>query len=123
MRTLSKTENLVFRIAALLMVVGAALFLVVPQPACVASAVGAVGFSAMQSRMVYEGRNFVISRLRRQQLFGAAILVLAGVSMVAQTFFAYNVMRHNEWVVCLLVGAIFQLYTAFRIPYELEKEN
>ena len=33
------------------------------------------------------------------------------------------VTRHNEWVLCLSVAAVFQLYTAFRIPSELEKEK
>ena len=123
MRPLSRTENLLFRIGALLMVGGAAAFLVNGQAASVVFAFGAVLFAAMQLRTVYEGRNFVVARLRRQQLFGAAMLVLAAVAMVGQTFFRYNAVRHNEWVVCLLIGAVIQLYTALRIPNELEKER
>ncbi len=121
MRSLSRTENLLFRLGALLMVAGAATYLVSGQVACIAFGIGVVLFAGMQLRMVYEGSNFVVARLRRQQLFGAAMLVLAAVAMVAQTFFHYTVMRHNEWVVCLLIGAVIQLYTAFRIPNELEK--
>ena len=63
MRPLSKTENLLFRIGALLMVGGAAAFLVNGQAASVAFAFGAVLFAAMQLRTVYEGRNFVVGRL------------------------------------------------------------
>ena len=48
-------------------------------------------------------------------LVGAVLLVFAGVLMF--------VTRHNEWVLCLTVAAILQLYTAFRIPAELEKEK
>ena len=63
----------------------------------------------------YDGKNLIIRRLRRQQILGAVLLVFAGVLMF--------VTRHNEWVLCLTVAAILQLYTAFRIPSELEKEK
>jgi drug/metabolite transporter (DMT)-like permease len=56
-----------------------------------------------------------VRRLRRQQILGAVLLVFAGVLMF--------VTRHNEWVLCLTVAAILELYTAFRIPSELEKEK
>jgi hypothetical protein len=32
-------------------------------------------------------------------------------------------MHRNEWIVCLAVAAVLELYTAFRIPQELEKEK
>lgn len=32
-------------------------------------------------------------------------------------------MKRNEWIVCLSIAAVLELYTAFRIPQELEKEN
>ena len=63
----------------------------------------------------YEGKNLIIRRLRRQQILGAVLLVFAGVLMF--------VTKHNEWVLCLTVAAILELYTAFRIPSELEKEK
>ena len=31
--------------------------------------------------------------------------------------------RRNEWVICLAVGCVLELYTAFRIPAELAKEE
>lgn len=63
----------------------------------------------------YDGRNFIIKRLRRQQIFGAVALVFTGVLMFT--------MKRNEWIVCLSIAAVLELYTAFRIPQELEKEN
>jgi drug/metabolite transporter (DMT)-like permease len=63
----------------------------------------------------YEGKNLIIRRLRRQQILGAALLVFAGVLML--------VTHNNEWVLCLTIAAIIELYTAFRIPNELEKEK
>lgn len=55
----------------------------------------------------------VIKRLRRQQIFGAILLVMAGAFM----FFTHG----NEWIVCLTIAAILQLYTSVRIPQEEAK--
>ena len=63
----------------------------------------------------YEGGNLVVRRLRRQQILGAVLLVFTGVLMF--------VTKHNEWVLSLTIAAILELYTAYRIPSELEKEN
>lgn len=63
----------------------------------------------------YDGTSFIIKRLRKQQIFGAIALVFAGVLMFT--------MQRNEWMVCLSIAAVLELYTAFRIPQELEKEK
>ncbi len=76
---------------------------------------GAVLFAWVQvvySR--YEGKNLIVRRLRRQQIIGAMLLVFAGVLMF--------VSKRNEWIVCLTIAAVLQLYTAYRIPAEQEKE-
>ena len=54
-------------------------------------------------------------RLRRQQMLGAALLVLAGVMML--------IWHRNEWVLCLTIAAVLELYTAFRIPQEMKNEE
>lgn len=77
--------------------------------------IGAVLFAYVQVMSRYEGKNLIVRRLRRQQILAAVLLVFAGVLMF--------VTRHNEWVLCLTIAAILELYTAFRIPSELEKEN
>jgi hypothetical protein len=77
--------------------------------------VGAFLFAAMQMADRYEGSSFVIRRLRRQQVLGAVMLMLTGVAMF--------VCKYNEWIVCLLIACLLELYTAFRIPQELEKEG
>ncbi len=77
--------------------------------------VGAVMFAYVQLKYGYEGGNIIIRRLRRQQLIGAALLVVAGVMML--------LWHRNEWVACLSVAAVLQLYTAFRIPQEEEREK
>lgn len=72
-------------------------------------------FAYIQVMSRYDGKNLIVRRLRRQQILSAVLLVFAGVLMF--------VTRHNEWVLCLTVAAILQLYTAFRIPAELDKEQ
>ena len=50
----------------------------------------------------YDGSNFIIRRLRRQQIFGAMLLVFTGVLMFLT--------RHNEWIVALTIATVFELY-------------
>ena len=57
----------------------------------------------------------MLRRLKRQQLIGAMLLVITGVMMI--------VWHHNEWILCLSVAAVLELYTAYRIPYEEKKEE
>ena len=61
------------------------------------------------------GNSKILKRLRIQQIFGALALVLTGAFM----FFTHN----NEWIACLTIAAVLELYTAFRIPQEEEKEK
>ena len=77
--------------------------------------VGAVLFAYTQVMDGYDGKNLIVLRLRRQQILGAVLLVFAGVLM----FVTHN----NEWILCLTVAAILELYTAYRIPSELQKEK
>lgn len=56
-----------------------------------------------------------VKRLRRQQIFGALLLVVTGALML----FA----RGNEWILSLTIAAVFELYTSVRIPQEEEKEG
>lgn len=77
--------------------------------------IGALLFAYVQTKYGYDGTNFVIKRLRNQQLLAAMLLVVAGVLMF--------VLEHNEWIVCLTIAAVIELYTSFRIPQEEEKER
>lgn len=70
--------------------------------------VGALLFVAMQMADRYEGKDIVVKRLRRQQLFGAVMLLVTGVLMFAE--------RHNGWIATLTIAALLELYTAFRMP-------
>ena len=98
-----------------LLLVGAMLQITRWELAPVLYTIVAVLFAYVQVMSRYEGKNLIVRRLRRQQILAAVLLVFAGVLMF--------VTRHNEWVLCLTIAAILELYTAFRIPSELEKEN
>ena len=99
MKRLNKIQNIVFITGAVLLLIGAATFFTGWLYAFYLYTVGACAFAAMQLRAGYEGDNFVIRRLRGQQVIGALLLV------------------------CLAVACVLELYTAFRIPAELEKEK
>ena len=97
------------------MVVGSALYITHWPWAPYIYIIGSFMFGAMQMLDRYTGKNLVLRRLRRQQLLGAIALMLTGILMLT--------CRHNEWILCLLVGCLVELYTAFRIPQEYEKER
>lgn len=113
---MKKGYNLVFKAGAVLLLAGAILQITRWEGAPYLYTLGAVMFGYVQVvANRYDGANFILKRLHRQQIFGAIALVFAGVLMFT--------MKRNEWVVCLTIAAILQLYTAFRIPQELEKEK
>ena len=110
------------QIAAFFMLFGAAAFLWIPLIATVCYTLGAIVFCPLQMLQRYEGNNFIIRRLRRQQLFGLLALLCAACCMIMQVG-RFGFARRNEWVVCLAVGCVLLLYTAFRIPAELKNEE
>lgn len=112
---MSKIYQIVQGGGAVLLLVGAMLQITRWELSPILYTIGAVMFAYVQVMTRYEGKNLIVRRLRRQQILGAVLLVFAGVLMF--------VTKHNEWVLCLTVAAILELYTAFRIPSELEKEK
>ncbi|MBE6291399.1 MAG: hypothetical protein E7091_03145 [Bacteroidales bacterium] len=102
-------------IGGVLLVAGAALYITKWAWAPYIYLLGSFLFGAMQMLDRYNGKNFLLRRLRRQQVLGAIMLMLTGVAMF--------VCKHNEWILCMLVGCLLELYTAFRIPQEYKKEQ
>lgn len=105
-----------------LLIVGAAGYMFWPVGAWAMFVVGSLMFSCMQMLQRYDGRNFTLLRLRRQQLLGAVAFLVAACLMTMQTF-RFGFAWRNEWVVALAIGCVLELYTAFRIPAELKKEQ
>ena len=94
--------------------------------------VGTVLFSVIQAMQLYEGKSFVIHRLKRIQAMADICFILSGISMVdtvyafARNWFSnyetYITYFYNKWVLLLLIAALLELYTTHRISRELEKE-
>lgn len=124
MRTLSPLENLLYAVGGLLVVAGAALPIVCGNMGWAFGifASGTALFVTMQLRERYEGSNFVVRRLRRQQLAGATMLVATAVLMLMR-WQQIAPFRADEWKIALAIAAVFEVYTAFRIPAELKKES
>ena len=112
---MKKSYTYLMMAGAILLLLGAMLQITRWELSPVIYTIGAVLFAYVQVMDGYQGQNLIIRRLRRQQILGAVLLVFTGVLMF--------VMKRNEWIVCLTIAAILDLYTAFRIPAEMEKEK
>ena len=112
---MSKFYQIVQGVGAVLLLVGAMLQITNSEYSPIIYTIGAVLFAYAQVMCRYEGNNLIIRRLRRQQILASVLFVFTGVLMF--------VTKHNEWIVCLTIAAVLELYTAFRIPSELEKEK
>ena len=112
---MSKFYQLIQGVGAPLLLVGAMLQITDSEFSPIIYTLGAVLFAYAQVMCRYEGKNLIIRRLRRQQILASVLFVFAGVLMF--------VTKHNEWILCLTIAAVLELYTAFRIPSELEKEK
>ena len=129
MKQLNKWQNAIFVISALLMVAGAGTWIFKWPYFPHVYSVGAIGYACMQMLQRYEGNNPTIRRLRRVMVFSDILLLLTGALMFASQGNTFGLDRYlymqyvqNNWIVLLLVAAILQLYTSYRISSELEKE-
>lgn len=124
MNRLTKTQNIIYGLGGLLLLVGAILP-TFPELRFVAPFVytlGAVMFAAMQMLARYDGRNLVLRRLRRQQLIGGFLLMVAG-GLMFTSVLGIRPFNGDEWKLVLAIAAVLQLYTSFRIPSVLQKEE
>ena len=112
---MSKYYSAIATVGAVALLLGAALQITQLAWAPYLYLIGAIMFAYVQVMSGYEGKNIIIRRLRRQQILGATLLVVAGVMMI--------LWKRNEWVVCLTIAAVLEMYTVFRIPQEEEKEK
>lgn len=124
MRPLTKLQSYLYMIGGLLLIIGAALPLFTDHFAWafLTYAPGAVLFVWMQILERYEGKNFVIRRLRHMQLVGAFFLIATAVLMFMH-WQQIAPCRGGEWQIALCIAAVQEVYTAFRIPAELKKEK
>lgn len=60
-------------------------------------------------------RRWRIRRLRRQQLFGAILLLVTGALMLMKEL-RIGPSLADEWKITLTIAVVFEAYTAFRLP-------
>lgn len=127
MKQLNRWQTALFITGAVLMVIGAGTSLLRWDAAPWLFAAGALAYTTMQMQQTYEGRNFTVRRLRRIMAFSDFLLLLTAVLMFISRWpqlggldwLTYVNYVHNNWVVTLLIAAILQLYTTYRIDNEL----
>ena len=110
-----KTVKFLYFIAAVAILVGAASRLFLPEIYSYIYTCGAVIFAVTQFILRPKHSHFTVRRLVVQQQIGAVLLVAAGALMF--------LLNNNEWIAVMLCGALMELYTAFRIPAEIEKQE
>ena len=88
-----KARTIVFNISALLLLAGAGLYLALPVAAPYLFAVGAAGITVCYN------------------IFAGLLCIFASALMFS---------GRKEWMICLTISALLQLYTAFVTP---KKEN
>ena len=104
-----KARTIVFNISALLLLAGAGLYLALPVAAPYLFAVGAAGIAVSYLTMPTQDMDFRRRRLHRYNIFAGCIFASA-------LMFS----GRKEWMICLTISALLQLYTAFVTP---KKEN
>ncbi len=110
-----KLKNLLFQIGGIALIAGALAKFFLPVYGAYIYTVGAVLFAVMQFICRPRGGNATLRRLVFQQQLGGVCIIAAAVLMFTHV--------RNEWIVAMFLGAVFELYTAFRIPQELEKQR
>lgn len=86
-----------------------------PREAAWVFLVAALSLTVTQFFLRVRGGNAVLKRLVAQQMISGCVLIGAGVLMFTHT--------RNEWISVMFIGTLLQLYTAFRIPQEVEKQG
>jgi hypothetical protein len=122
MKELTPLQNVLFRLGAVMMLAGLSIRMFWPQVSLWVFGIGAMLFCLMQFKAEYLGCSFSVRRLRRQQLLACVFFLIAVLCMSMQTM-QYGPFRRNEWVVALAVACVLELYTAWRLPVELEKSK
>ena len=103
----AKVKAILFNIAAVLILAGAILNLKFPDIAPYLFAVGAAGIAVYYFTTPTKDMDFRTKRLHRYNIFAGLLGIFASGLMFNQ---------QKEWVICLTIAAILQLYTAFVTP-------
>lgn len=109
----TQIRTLIFVFSGILVLAGAILFISQWIYAPYLFAFGAAGITVCYLTTPYKQLGF---RRRRLHRFN----IMAGILMIAASAFMFN--GRMEWVACLFIAAILQLYTSFVNPKDEKKE-
>lgn len=117
-------KDIIYKLGALLLLIGAALPLLVDNLlfTIIVFGLGVALFVPCQVADKIAFDTLVIRRLRRQQLFGAAFLLITWLLLLTQ-YWHIAPLCSNEWKITLTIGVLLQTYSIFRLSYECEKES
>lgn len=104
-----KVRTIVFNIASVLVLAGAVLYLTQWIFAPYLFAVGAAGIAISYLTLSTQDMGFRQKRLHRSN-------VIAGILMICSSGLMFK--HRTEWILCLTISAILQVYTAFVMPKE-----
>ena len=99
-----QTRDFVFALSGVLVLVGATLYLTQWMLAPWLFAAGAAGITVCYLTVPLPKEDFRLRRLNRWN-------VMAGLAMIAASIFMFK--HRMEWVACLLIAALIQMYTSF----------
>lgn len=107
-----KFNGYLFRGSAIIVLLSASLYILLPDIMRYVFAVGAAGMAISRLSERYEGTNLRIRRLSRLQKLAALLIVGA-------SYFMFK--PFNQWVPLLLIAAFLELYTSWMIDREEKK--
>lgn len=109
-----KLVKVLYYVGAVALLLGAVARLFLPEFYAYVYIAGAVLFAVMQFLLRPRNCSVALRRLVMQQQLAGLLFIGAGVLMFTHV--------HNEWMMVLTCGALAELYTAYRIPQEQEKQ-
>ncbi|GHT30385.1 hypothetical protein AGMMS49574_09930 [Bacteroidia bacterium] len=108
-----RIRTIIFNFSGIILLIGAALYLSKLFFAPYLFALGAAGMAVCQLTTPIKHLSL---RRRRLQTFN----VIAALLMVVSSIFMFK--QQNEWIICLTIAALLQLYAAFVAPNEKEDQ-
>lgn len=118
-------------VGGILLLFGAGVFITGWEYAPYLYLAGSLMFACGQFADRYDGTDRIMRRLRFQQVLGACFLLLTAPLMFCDVFhviilnneslghgirsFLLDLTRRNNWIVTLSIGAVFELYSSFRM--------
>lgn len=120
-------------VGGILLIAGAAVYITGWEYSPYFYLAGSLMFASGQFADRYTGTDRIVKRLRRQQVLGAVFLLLTAALMFSEPLhnrlladmnmggkfrsFLLEITRKNNWIVTLTIGAVFELYSAFRLDH------